>query len=421
MSKKILSAFLVSLITFGCSVPGLAGSFSKKAFSPISSSDKKSLENSKISQVNNSFALKLYQELIKEKKGKNLFISPLSIFFALSMTYNGANGETAKKMAETLDTKDFTKEELNQSANLLLRYLINTDKDVSLEIANSLWPKKGFGINQTFLKNNTDFYKATVQNLDYSSKEAENTINDWVSTNTGKKIEKIVENLDPETLMVLVNAIYFKGNWSEKFSKEDTKNKNFTLSNGETIQHPLMEQNGKYLYLKNEKFQAITLPYGKSEKIGMSIFLPSKESSLDKFYADLNNENLNKWFGEFRKKQGQIIMPKFKIEDEAQLKQPLSAIGMSLAFDQEKADFTKMFNPPDNGYIEKVVHKSFINVNEEGTEAAAATAVVIMPTSAAPDPEPPFEMIVDRPFVFMIRDQETGTILFIGSMEKPSL
>jgi serine protease inhibitor len=422
LKEKILRLSLVFMVLAGCNNPAQsdANSFSKKNFPPLTSSDPQISTDSKIVAANNKFGFKLFSELLKKDSGKNIFISPPSISFALSMTYNGANGTTKEDMAKALEIKDLSLEEANKENNALIRTLINLDDQVKLDIANSLWGRKGIEFNPTFIKNNQDFYKAEVASLDFASPEAAKTINQWVSDNTQKKIEKIVDDkIDPSTLLFLINAIYFKGSWTEKFDKTLTKDRTFTLSDGKTKQHPMMERSSEdFKYYKGDTFQAVSLPYGK-EKMSMYVFLPNKESNLTTFYKNLTAENWQKWMNQFSKKQGQVVLPKFKLEYESSLNDALKALGMATAFDMEKADFKNMFAKSIQAYISEVKHKTFVDVNEEGTEAAAVTSVEVRATSAMPGQ--PFQFVADHPFFYAIRDSQTGTVLFMGTVTEPKV
>jgi serine protease inhibitor len=419
LKGKILKYSLALMVLAGCSNPmqSDANSFSKKNFPPLGDSDPKISPDSKVVNANNKFGFKLFAELLKKDKAKNIFISPPSISFALSMTYNGAGGTTRDDMAKTLEIQDMSLEEADKQNNALIRTLINLDDQVKLEIANSLWGRKGIEFNPQFIKNNQDYFKATVSSLDFSLPEAAKTINNWVSENTQKKIEKIVDDqIDPSTILFLINAIYFKGTWTDKFDKTQTKDRTFTMPAGKTKQHPMMSRFGEEIkYYKESGFQAVSLPYGK-EKISMYVFLPNKDSSLDSFYKNLNAENWQKWMPLFHNNEGQVVLPKFKLEYESSLNDALKALGMSVAFDQNKADFKNMIQSLQ-AYISEVKHKTFVDVNEEGTEAAAVTSVEVRATAAMPGT--PFEFTADHPFFYAIRDNVTGTVLFMGEVTEP--
>jgi serine protease inhibitor len=370
--------------------------------------------NDKLVAANTKFGFKLFSALIESNNSQNIFISPSSVAIALAMTYNGASGSTGEAMAQTLELQGMSLDEINRSQLTLTQLLTNPDTKVQLNIANSLWARSGINFQPDFLKKNQEFYKAEVTNLDFSKPNSASIINNWVSKNTNGKIPTIVEQISPATVLYLINAIYFKGNWTTAFAKDATQNLPFTLLNGTKKQHPLMSQSGRYQYLENNSFQAISLPYG-SRQLSMYVFLPKQNTTLQSFYNSLSVENWEQWMKQFTTRQGSIVLPRFKLEYEVGLSKTLKALGMEEAFGNS-ANFTAMTETPVK--IDEVKHKTFVEVNEEGTEAAAATSVEMRATSARPEQEP-FRMVVDRPFFFAIRDNQTGTILFMGSIVDP--
>ncbi|MFN4152010.1 MAG: serpin family protein, partial [Candidatus Sericytochromatia bacterium] len=299
-------------------------------------------------------------------------------------------------------------------SNALIRHLIYSDTSVRLDIANSLCGKIGTEFNSEFIKNNESFYKAEVRSLDFSSAESPKIINDWVSVNTNKKIEKIVEKIPPEALLYLINAIYFKGTWTDKFDKELTKEQDFKLPDGKTKKVQMMSRYDDFKYAKSDKFEVVSLPYGK-ELMSMYVFLPT--GNLEDFYKELTSDNWKNWMKELKKTKGEVGLPRFKNEYEKSLNDVLKTLGMTEAF-SDKADFKKIFAKDTAASITEVKHKSFIEVNEEGTEAAAVTSVEVGATSFMPVSKP-FKMIMDKPFFYVLRDNQSGTILFMGAVNKP--
>ncbi|MGA9381921.1 MAG: serpin family protein, partial [Phormidium sp.] len=370
--------------------------------------------NEKLVQANTNFGFKLFSQIFAKDGEKNIFISPSSVAIALQMTYNGAAGSTQQAMAQALQLQGMSLAEINQSQLALTQNLAKIDPKVQLNIANSLWLKQGFTFKPQFLQTTEKYYQAKITNLDFYNPNSTKIINDWVSQNTNSKIPTIIDEIDPSAVLYLINAIYFKGNWQKEFSKSATQEQPFTLLNGTRKQHPLMSQTGKYRYYENEQFQAINLPYG-SGRSSMYVFLPKPNVKQADFYRNLTAENWQQWMKKFSSRNGQIVLPRFKLEYDITLNQALQALGMGVAF-QDQANFANM--TPKGVKIDEVKHKTFVEVNEEGTEAAAATSVAIMPTSALPT-EPPFKMVVDRPFFCAIRDNQTGTILFMGSIVEP--
>jgi len=373
----------------------------------------KSVVDSGLVTANTKFGLNLYSKILEQGKDKNIFISPLSVSIALSMTFNGSDGTTKDDMAKALQFSNMTLDNVNAGNEILKRKLETVSSGVQVNIANSLWGNKDFVFPSKFVEDNNKFYDAKLTSLDFSKKESVDAINKWVSDSTNKKIEKMVEQIDPATFLYLINAIYFKGTWTDKFDKDLTTDANFTLVDGKQKTVSMMERMGEFRYLeKAGEFQAIKLPYGESQEVSMYVFLPAKESNLTNFNKSLTSENLEAWFTQFKTSNGLLDLPKFKLEYELILNDSLKALGMSSAFDSN-ANFTKL----GGGFISEVKHKSFVDVNEEGTEAAAATSVAITKTSMPL--EKPFNMIVDRPFVFAIVDGQTNSILFMGNIVEP--
>ena len=370
----------------------------------------------KFVDANTKFGFKLFKEVLKQDSKKNVFVSPTSVAIALSMTYNGASGETQQAMAKALELQGMSLQDINQANNTLKTSLENADPDVQMSIANSLWAKQGVTFKPEFMQRNQQFYGAKVTELDFAKPEASNIINSWVKENTRGKIDQIVGQIQPNDALFLINAIYFKGNWTKKFDKSQTAERPFYLSNGTQKQHPMMSQSGKYRYYDNESFQAVSLPYGKG-RLSLYIFLPQKNTSLDTFQQQLASENWEQWTNQFRMRQGSVQVPRFKFDYDIQLNNALKALGMEAAFDGSRANFSNMSSA--SLAIDEVKHKTFVEVNEAGTEAAASTSVGVMLTSARMPQEQPFQMIVDRPFFCAIRDNQTGTILFMGSIQEP--
>ncbi|MDZ8260288.1 serpin family protein [Nostoc sp. ChiQUE01b] len=372
--------------------------------------------DTKIVESSNKFGFKLFSEVLKNDQGeKNIFISPSSVAIALAMTYNGASGSTQQAMAKTLELQGMNLPEINSSYAAVLKQLLdNSDAKVQLKIANSLWANQDVSFAPKFLNTVQEFYQAKVSNLNFKDAAAPSIINNWVKENTNGKITKIVENIESEQVLFLINAIYFKGNWSKEFDKKQTASYPFYITSGRQKQQPMMSQDGDYRYYESEKFQAVSLPYGKDGKISFYIFLPKNNSNLKEFYQNLNVENWKKWMTQFNNQKGFIRLPRFKTDYDITLNDALKTLGMGEAF-SNKANFSGMGK---NFAISQVKHKTFVEVNEEGTEAAAATSVGIVATSLRQEPEP-FRMIVNRPFFCAIRDNHTGNVLFMGSIIEP--
>jgi serine protease inhibitor len=376
---------------------------------------KTAISDTKVVKGSNKFGFKLFSEILKKDSSEtNIFVSPSSVAIALAMTYNGASGSTQQAMAKTLELQGINLQDINSSYAALKSQLENPEANVQLTIANSLWADKDASFRSDFLQRVQDFYKAKVTALNFQNAEASNTINNWVQENTRGKINRIVDRVDPSVVLFLINAIYFKGQWSNKFDKTKTAAYPFYLNSGKQKQQQMMSQNGDYLYYENDKFQAVSLPYGKDGKISFYIFLPKQSSNLKAFHQNLNFENWETWTNQFRNREGFIRLPRFKTDYEVTLNDALKALGMEEAF-SSKANFSGIGK---NLAISQVKHKTFVEVNEEGTEAAAATSVEMSRASFSEKPEP-FQMIVDRPFFCAIRDHQTGSVLFMGSIVDP--
>jgi serine protease inhibitor len=417
--KKYASSKVGVAMLFGIfSVMPPSGGFAASTISKSNQAQKKSIVSvdNKLIAANTQFGFKLFDQLAKQDAGKNIFVSTSSVAFALAMIYNGASGETQQAMAKALEVNGMSLQELNQANAALRATLTGADPKVQLNIANSLWARKGITFKPEFVKRNQDFYAAEVSALDFALPSAPATINNWVSQKTNGKITKIIDNIPSDAILYLLNAIYFKGTWAQQFDKGKTKEGRFTLLNGATKKHPMMSQTGRYRYLESGEFQAISLPYG-AGSVSMYVFLPGKNSDLNKFLAALNAASWESWMSKFRSQEGNITLPRFKLEYEVVLNNAFKALGMESAFDPQRANFKEMYaaSPSANVFIGEVKHKTFVEVNEEGTEAAAATSGGMRATSYML----PFNMVVDRPFFCAIRDNQTGTILFMGAIVEP--
>ena len=375
--------------------------------------------DSRLTTANSKFSFKLYNELLKHRKGdKNTFVSPASVMLALAMTYNGTAGTTQQGMARALELEGMSLGDVNRAFADLKSALASLDSKVQLRIANSLWVRNGFTLNPDFVARNKQHYAAEIANLNFDDPAATKTINSWVSKNTEGKIDQIIEQINAGDVLFLINAIYFKGQWHFEFKKENTKPDVFRLASGEQKQLQMMSQSSTYLYYKGKDFQSVVLPYG-TGRVSMYVFLPDEQKGLDQFEKDLTPENWDTWMRSFRQNPGDLMFPRFKAEWESELIPALKALGMEDAFNPTRADFSQMAKVSAGGlFISSVKHKSICEVNEEGTVAAAATSVTATVTSVQ-EPREKFVMKVDRPFFFAIRDNFTGVLLFMGSITNP--
>lgn len=364
----------------------------------------------------NQFSFNLFSLLVSEDNNQNIFVSPPSVAIALSMLYNGANGQTQVEMNEALGYQGMSWQQVNLANQNLQTSLETSDEKIELTISNSLWARQDIPFSHQFLKNNRTFYNAQITNLDFASPQAVNIINNWVEDKTRGKITRIISEINADDLMFLINAIYFKGIWQTEFDPQLTEEQEFYLPNGQTKSHPLMSRRDKYQYYENEQFQAVSVPYGQG-RFSLYVFLPRQDYNLNSFLTQLNSDNWQQWLSEFRQREGTLKMPRFKLEYEVTLNQALKALGMESMFTADKADFSGMTSI--EVVVDQVKHKTFVEVNEEGTEAAAVTSIGIQATSVQISPEP-FNMVVNRPFFCAIRDNETGTLLFMGAIFEPN-
>ncbi len=372
--------------------------------------------NQRLIAANNEFGFNLFNQLQRQDANKNVFFSPLSVTTALAMTYNGAAGETRQAMGRTLKLDGMSLAEVNQSSAELLKALKSSDPKVELAVANSLWAQQGIKFKEDFLARNRQFFGAEVASLNFSDPQAVARINGWVSANTKGKIAKIIDRINPQQALFLINAVYFKGLWQQKFDKALTTPQPFHLLGGRQKPVPMMSQSGSYRYLRGDKFQAVSLPYGKGGA-SLYLFLPDQGSSLNDLLKSLSYQKWEQWISSFRNTPGDVKIPRFKLDYESMLNDALKTLGMEIAFSAERADFSAMSDRRDL-FISEVKHKAVAEVNEEGTEAAAATSVGISVTSARPTPQR-FTFVADRPFLMAIRDQQTGAILFMGAVMEP--
>ncbi|WP_212972485.1 serpin family protein [Bacillus sp. J14TS2] len=371
----------------------------------------------KIHSANNALGFQLLSQVDPDDHG-NVFISPTSLLMALSMVYNGADAETKEEIAKALQMEGINVTDLNKANASLMSMLHDHSEDMELTVANSIWLNEHFHFQEHFKDNTEDYFNAMIQEIDVHDSKASDTINDWVKKATNGKIEDIVDSpLDPNMVSILINAIYFNGNWTYEFNQELTEDRPFHLEDGSSKEVPIMTLNEELAYMENEYIQAVTLPYGDDEDMSMNVILPKENSSLEEVRSLIANESWQDWQQELTSQEGTVMLPKFQLEYEATLNESLEKLGMKTAFDENKANFSKMIQEEDPLWISEVKQKTFIDVNETGTEAAAATSTEIETTSAPIDP--PFIMEINRPFIIIITDHPTDTILFMGSINKP--
>ncbi len=411
MKTSVLLILIFFFLVPGCNLPEDPAD----EFQAVEVTEK----TARLIEAENRFGFELFQNVFSsENKYENIMISPLSVSIALAMTYNGADGETKTAMEKTLKVHGLSPEEINKSYFDLINALKSLDQKVLLEIANAIFYRQDFAVEEEFISINRNYYDASVSALNFNAQQQSlNTINGWVNEKTYGKIESIIDQINPDHVMFLLNAIYFKGIWQTEFDKKNTKKLPFRTETGETIEVETMQLTDTMQYASNDLFSAVQLPYGKGN-YNMHIFLPNTGKNLQEVIGQLNENNWESWMKSFQTGQKvEIKLPRFTYEYEIMLNDVLTTMGMGVAF-TGAADFTGI-NAGGGLQIDYVKHKSFIEVNEEGTEAAAVTVVAIEVTSVGGSNNRQF--VVDRPFMYAITERSTGAVLFLGTVKNPSL
>jgi serine protease inhibitor len=366
-------------------------------------------------QSSNTFGLKLFKEIVSgEPESANVFISPLSVSMALGMTLNGADGATKDAMQSTMALSGQTDQQINESYKNLLTTLTQLDPSVKFQIANAIFYRLGLPVADPFVYANQTYFDAAVRGLDFYLPEAADTINGWVDKNTNGKIKDIVRKpIDSGLVMFLLNAVYFKGDWTVSFDPENTGVQAFQAPGNPTFTCKMMHAKPVAPYLETHDFAVLDLPYGDGN-FSMTLFLPLHGVSVDSVLKTLTPEKYSSVLTQLTTDSVIVGIPKFKLEYKVGLKPILSAMGMSVAFNPLTADFTRMVTQ-GNCFISDARHKTFVDVNEVGTEAAAVTVIEMGPTAIRDERI----FIADRPFIFVIRENVSQTILFMGRIARP--
>ncbi len=365
--------------------------------------------------ANTDFAFRFFSQVCNTEDEKpNVFVSPLSASLCLSMITNGASGNTLTEMQDVLGfpASSFSLDDLNNYNQKLTTALLDLDNTTQLGIANSIWVKQGFKVYDSFVNVNKQMYDAQVQELDFTSPTAKDVINRWCAEQTNDCIKEVIKVIPANARMYLLNALYFKGIWASQFEKSATRQENFTNSDGTQQKVNMMNQTEMFNYTKNSTFSIAELPYG-NEAFSMVILLPSGGKTLDESLSELTSENWKEWNSNMAGKQLQVKLPRFKVEYDKTLIDDMIAMGMKDAFDGNKADFSKM--SAAELYVGILQQFTYINVDEEGTEAAAVTVGGMLDSAGLPVTIP---FYVDSPFAFMIKEKSTGAILFMGKVTK---
>jgi serine protease inhibitor len=372
-------------------------------------------DQAELAAANTGFAFDLFRQVAHEQPDANVFISPFSVSTVLQMLDNGAVSATRQELEQVLHTDSLPSGALNAACERL-NHSLSSQTNAILELANAIWYQQGIPLKPAFVSINRDFFQAELGAVDFARPQSAQTINHWAERRTHGKIQDIVRwPFEPATRVVLANAIYFKGKWDTPFDKKETKPRDFHLAGGGQKQVPTMWRRGHFAYQRGDGFQAVRLPYA-GRRLWMEVFLPETNSSLAKLLADFDTASeRNKMLEGFLEQDGTLALPRFKLEYDITLNDPLQALGLKRAF--HGGDFSTMSDEPLE--VSEVKQKSYVEVNEEGTEAAAVT-VGMMRATAVFRPQKPFEMIVDRPFFFVIEDNQTRSVLFMGVVFDPA-
>lgn len=367
----------------------------------------------------NTFGFDLFRYIEQNNESQeNIMVSPLSIDYALFMAYNGAKGETKEQMKTLLHATGLTDEQFNQNNLNIMEALIGVDPLVQMKIANSIWHDTDFNVLSSFIQVNQAFYKAVVESLDFSDPQSVQIINNWVSEQTNGKIPTIIDGISEDAVLYLINAIYFKGQWKYQFDETLTMPRPFYKLDGTQSNPETMVSQAALRYYENEKFEAVELPYGQGN-YSMVVLLPKTSSNPSEVISLMNSQNWDSWIEGMAEQESVVVnLPRFTFSYEMSLNSTLQGLGMTNAFIPEIADFSGITTQMEI-FISRVIHKTFVEVNEQGTEAAAVTAIEFENTSVLPDEPEPKYFYVDRPFVFVIRERDTNAVLFAGKVMEP--
>jgi serpin B len=363
----------------------------------------------------NGFSLGLLQKIDSIEADNNYMISPLSIDYALAMTANGAKNNTLDQMLNSMEFAGFELAEFNGYFGYIMDEIVNLDEDVNLSIANSIWYRNGFTVLPEFISVNQDYYDAEVSAIDFDAANAPDIINNWVSDATNGKIPDIIDNIGNNVVMYLINAVYFFGTWKYEFDQSETQKQDFYVSESLTTEVDMMKMEAELKYYSDADLSMVEIPYGHGNFV-MDVILPAGDNSTGDVISNLNNEKWQELCIGLVARNSILSLPKFKFDFENNLVPPLQALGMTDMFIDGLADFSGI-NGTGGLYVSAIKHKTYIDVNEEGTEAAAVTSVEMAVTSVNPDS--PLYITVNRPFVFVIRELSTGVILFTGVVNNP--
>jgi len=371
-------------------------------------------KSEQILEADRQFAFELFGKVNALNEEDNYMISPLSVSYALGMTMNGAAETTLDAFYDVLHFGDLTNLEVNESYKDLMDQLVHLDNKVEFSIANSIWYKLGYYVLDEFINTNQAYFDAAVRELDFSDPQAVDIINGWIEEKTNDKIKDMLDYIPSDAVMYLINAIYFNATWKYEFDNSQTAEGPFYPDHAGFTTADFMKVKGSFNYTVTEDFSAVEMPYGDST-FSMVVMLPSGEKSTDDLISQMDHSQWNSWFQNSTVRNVQIELPKFKYGFKSLLNDPLIDLGLEIAF-SGSADFSRI-TPGAPLLISRVIHQTFIDVQEKGTEAAAATIVEIIETSAGGDTTPIFR--ADKPFLYVIKENSTGAFLFMGKVGMP--
>ncbi|MCF8231746.1 MAG: serpin family protein [Bacteroidales bacterium] len=370
----------------------------------------------RISKENNAFGLRLFQKLNHQKNNnRNIVISPLSTAMVLGMAYNGTENETKEKLSGVLGWNQLDRKEINHFNNRLINHLHDQSENIQMNIANAIWYSRNIDIKPAFLKKNKDNFHAFASSVNAENQPTSEMINRWATRSTDGNITNVVERIPSRQMLYLLNATYFKGNWKNDFNKSKTTESTFFLENGTSKSISMMWQKADLKYYDNNQFQLVELPY-ENKNYCMYILLPDSDVKLERVIDSLNYKSWHSYKESLSMKRNiNFGMPRFQCEHSVGMKDLVSGMGLEKLFHQSKADLSGISD--QQVAISEMMHKAAIDVDEEGTEASAATSLAISFTTLVEDN--PFNLIVNRPFIFAIEEKRSNTLLFIGKMTRP--
>jgi serine protease inhibitor len=378
-----------------------------------------------VAAADNAFGFRLLNAVQKTTPGGNVVLSPVSAALDLSMVLNGAAGQTREEMLAALSLSGSELGAINTANAQLIKVIRTPANSITLSVADSLWvDSRRATLRPDYIKETQAWYDAEMSDLDFSDPSAATRINSWASKETHGRISKVIDRIDPADLALLLNAVYFKGQWAHRFDQAQTHQRDFTLVSGSIKQVPRMAQSGRFDYFETPQMQAIRLSFGAGDLV-MQVILPAKSSSLGALEAELTPEHWTGWQAQYAPRSGNIELPRFELKSNYRLNAPLQTLGMTRAFRPGGAQFTGLFSsaPGQAGagrfFISSVLQSSYWKVDEEGSEAAAVTTTGIR-SAAVARAEQPFQMIVDRPFFCAIEDRRSGALLFVGAIYDPA-